>query len=393
MSENGRLAPVADEKADNQNPATQDRIAVEDGFRLLVENITDYAIYMLDPHGIVTNWNLGAQRFKGYRPDEIIGQPFSRFFTEEDRKAGLPDRILGTAAREGRFEAEGWRVRKDGTRFWANAVVDTIRDESGRLLGFAKITRDISERRKSEERLYRLAHYDPLTGLPNRVTIRDTIEEAINTKPSVTLLMLDLDGFKEVNDTLGHASGDALLKMAGERIQSCVGANGTVGRLGGDEFAVIVPKLADPTTAAKICDQLIKAFRSPFIWEEDETYLGLSIGIAISPNHGTNAEELLANADLALYRAKSDHRKGYSLFQSSLRQAALARRLCDQELRRAVAEGQLEIFYQPQVGLADYRVVGAEALLRWRHPQHGLLAPGAFLHTLERLPLAATVGD
>jgi PAS domain S-box-containing protein len=151
--------------------AEQDLAASEQRFRLLVESVTDYAIYMLDPTGVVTNWNSGAQRFKGYSAQEIIGKNFSQFFTHEDRQAGLPERILETAAREGRFEDEGVRVRKDGTHFWASVVVDPIRDESGKLLGFAKITRDISERLRNEERLWHLAHYDALTGLPNRLTL------------------------------------------------------------------------------------------------------------------------------------------------------------------------------------------------------------------------------
>jgi len=160
--------------------AEHELAASEQRFWLLVESVTDYAIYMLDPNGVVTNWNSGAQRFKGYSAPEIVGKHFSQFFTPEDRQAGLPERILQTAAREGRFEAEGVRVRKDGTHFWASVVVDTIRDETGKLLGFAKITRDISERRRNEERLWHLAHYDALTDLPNRLTLCERLREALS---------------------------------------------------------------------------------------------------------------------------------------------------------------------------------------------------------------------
>ncbi len=362
-------------------------------FSLLVENVTDYSIYMLDQDGIVTNWNSGAQRIKGYKADEIVGQHFERFLTEEDRQAGVPAKMLETAAKEGRFEVEGWRVRKDGSHFWANVVVDAIRDETGTLIGFAKITRDISERRRHEERLNYLAHFDTLTGLPNRQSIRTMVEEAIASGNPATVLMLDLDGFKQVNDTLGHDAGDAMLKAAGGRLQNCVGQKGIVGRLGGDEFAVLLPKIGNPIAASAICERMIDAFRAPFIWEAQESYVGLCVGFAISPSHARSADEIVSNADLALYRAKAEGRRGYCMFQPSFRQQVIANRLCDHELRQAIAEGQLELFYQPQVNLSDYRVVGIEALLRWNHPVHGLRAPGAFLHVLERGSLAPTVGD
>ena len=367
--------------------------AMDDPYRLLVESITDYAIYMLDPNGIVANWNRGAQRFKGYAAGEIVGQHFSQFFTEQDRADGLPERILATAEREEHYEGQSWRVRKDGTRFWAHVVVDTIRGDEGEVLGFAKITRDISEHRKAEERLYRLAHYDPLTALPNRITLRETLDKAIQSGSGATVLMIDLDGFKEVNDTQGHAAGDIVLKAAGDRLKERIGGRGMVGRLGGDEFAVVLPNLSDPLEAANICGDLIASFRAPFSTEGQDEFLGLSLGIAMSPSHGDCATDLLASADFALYRAKSEPGMGYCIFQPAFRQAALARRNCDQELREAVAQGQLEMHYQPLVRLEDNCVTGAEALLRWRHPQHGLIAPDAFLDVLERGRLARRVGD
>ena len=362
-------------------------------FRLLVESVVDYAIYMLNPDGIISSWNPGAERIKGYSRDEVIGRSFERFFTEEDRVAGAPHRALETAKREGRAEAEGWRLRKDGSLFWASVVIDTIRDDQGRLLGFAKVTRDMTERRRHEEHLYRLAHYDPLTTLPNRLILSAALDDAVRSRRSVSVLMLDLDGFKEINDTLGHAAGDEVLKAAAQRIKDCVGDKGVVGRLGGDEFAIVVSGLADPIGAGALCEDLIEAFRTPIEWEDQESSLGLSIGIAMGPRHGASAPELLASADLALYRAKAEGRHSYSMFQPSFRQAAVARRTCDQELQQAVADGELELYYQPLVRLADRKIVGAEALLRWRHPRHGLLAPGAFLHVLDAGSLAATVGD
>ena len=365
----------------------------EQQFRLLVGGVTDYALYMLSPTGMITSWNEGAQRIKGYMADEVIGEHFSIFCTNEQRMQGVPARLLSTAVEQGRFEEDAWLVRKDGSLFWANVVVVPIYGAAGELIGFAKVTRDISERRNSEERLYRLAHFNSLTQLPNRFSMHSKLAEFFETNPAVTVLMLDLDEFKDVNDTLGHAAGDFLLKEAGSRIQACIAERGIVGRLGGDEFAVILPGLADPLAVSETCRQLIASFRTPFHWEEEEVYVVPCIGIAMSPSHGTTPDDLFANADLALYHAKSSAQRGFSLFQPTMRQSALARRTCERELRDAVARGELELFYQPQIQLVDRCIVGAEALLRWRHPKRGLLAPAAFLSVLDRSALAPTVGD
>jgi diguanylate cyclase (GGDEF)-like protein/PAS domain S-box-containing protein len=369
-------------------------------FHLLVNGVTDYALYMLDPDGIVTSWNTGAQRITGYTADEIIGQHFSKFFTDTDRSANIPMQCLRTAVMEGKFEEEARRVRRDGTLFWANVVIDPIHDGTGTLVGFAKITRDVGDRRRNQEHLYRLAHFDALTELPNRLTLQKTLEEAISSELPVTVLMLDLDGLKDINDTLGHSVGDFVLKAAANRILTCIRDRGTIGRLGGDEFVVVLPALGDPAAATETSRQLIEAFRTAFLWEDEELYLGLSIGIAIGPADGTSTEELLSNADLALYQAKAEEQgyssgleNGYSLFRPSFRDAVQVRRTCEQELRHAIGQNELELFYQPQVRLQDRRVIGAEALLRWRHPERGLLSPGAFLHVLERCTFASTVGD
>lgn len=362
-------------------------------FQLLVSRVRDYSLYMLDPQGIVTSWNTGAERIKGYTADEAIGRHFSSFYTQTDRDSRAPELALEVAAQEGRFEADLWHVRKDGTRFWANIVIDAIYDNHGHLVGYAKITRDITERRRSEERLYYLAHFDTLTGLLNRFAFLMKLEETINSYPKAAILMLDLNGFKEVNDTLGHQAGNHLLRAAAGRIEKAVGEKGVVGRLGGDEFAVIMPSLADPFAATEISQLIIEVFRFPFKWEDQELHLGISVGIAMSPNHGASPNELLANADLALYDAKSRQQNDYSVFQETFRQHALARTNCLRELRRAIAEGELELYYQPLVRLEDRSIVGAEALLRWSHPERGLLSPAAFIHILERSPLAETVGN
>ena len=361
-------------------------------FEILVGGIKDYALYMLTPDGIVASWNSGAQTIKGYPAAEIIGQHFSRFYTEADRAAGKPERALQIARNDGRFEEDAWRVRRDGTLFYANVVVDAIRNQAGQLIGFAKITRDITHRRQNEEHLRRLALTDGLTGLSNRNAFLYELAKIVHSQP-VALLLLDLDGFKEINDTLGHQAGDALLKAVGGRLRDAAADASSVARIGGDEFAVLFPGMADPIEAARRAEFFIDAFRQPFVCENNDMQVGLSVGIAIAPNHGGTANELLANADLALYDVKAQRRTGYGLFQESFRQSALARRTCETELKRAVVQGELELYYQPQLRLADRHIVGAEALLRWNHPERGLILPGAFIQVLERSSLAVPVGQ
>lgn len=362
-------------------------------FQLLVSHVSDYALYMLDPLGFVSSWNSGAERIKGYAADEVIGTHFSRFYTQADQTSGAPALALQAAAQEGRFEADVRHVRKNGTLFWANIVIDAIYDNDRHLVGYAKITRDITERRLNEERLHKMAHFDMLTGLLNRFAVLQRLEEIINSHSAAAVLTLDLNGFNEVNDTLGPQAGDRILVEAGNRIESAVKNRGIVGRLGGDEFAVVIPDLADPVAASEVLQTIIDAFRSPFTFGEEELHLGIRGGIAMSPNHGASPDELVANANLALHNAKSRELDGYSVFQETFRQFALARTNCLRELRRAIANGELELYYQPQVRLADRCIVGAEALLRWNHPERGVLSPAAFIHILERSSLAESVGN
>lgn len=361
-------------------------------FEILVGGVKEYALYMLSPKGIVASWNSGAQAIKGYSAEEIIGQHYSRFYTEADRAAGRPQRALRIATEEGRFEDNAQRVRKDGSLFWANVVIDAIRDQDGRLIGFAKITRDITERRRHEDHLRHLAQTDMLTGLRSRYGFLKDLD-AILQGQNATILVVDLDGFKDINDTHGHHAGDAVLKTVAQRLQTTVAGDGIVGRLGGDEFAVVIPRTADPIEACNQAQAIVAAFQHPVLCEASNFQVRVSVGIAIAPNHGRSANELLSNADLAMYDAKAQRRTGYSLFREVFRQSALARLACETELKRAVANDELELYFQPQIRLSDRRIVGAEALLRWNHPQRGLILPGAFIKVLERSLLARSVGN
>jgi diguanylate cyclase (GGDEF)-like protein len=268
----------------------------------------------------------------------------------------------------------------------------------GTVRGVAWAHEDITDHKRAEEQLKRLAHYDPLTGLPNRLSLQKDLERLLSAegrKRPTSVALFDLDGFKDVNDTLGHSIGDRLLIEVGGRLMESSGRGGEsdrVFRLGGDEFVVIIPDCGDPRVVGEIVERMLKRLAEPFRINDQALHLGGSAGIAIAPDDGVNVDDLIANADLALYQAKSDGGRTYRLFMPILRAQAQARRGLDLELRRAYSENEFEIYFQPEIRLADRAVVGAEALLRWRHPERGILAPWAFIETLAHSSIAPDVG-
>lgn len=363
-------------------------------FQLLVDGVNEYAIYLLDPNGFVTSWNSGAQRIKGYQAAEIIGRNFEEFFTPEDKLTNRPAEALGIAARDGRFETKGWRIRKDGSRFRANVVVNAIRDDTGRLIGFAKVTKDITESERAEARLMRLAHFDQLTGLPNRTTLMSDLAPILNAETvAAAIAIFDLDGFKDINDTYGHSVGDRVLEEIADRGREIIGADSHFYRLGGDEFVLVLPQCRDPLETTAVTDAVLRGFEEVIEVEGHRLFVGASAGIAIAPGDGSNVEELLAHADLALYESKEAGGRRYSLFMPTMREKVRARQELNAELHQACAAREFVLYYQPQIRLSDGVLVGAEALLRWRHPQHGILAPGAFIDALARAPVASEVGN
>lgn len=368
-------------------------IESENRFSLLVSRIKDYAIYMLNPDGIVTNWNLGAERFKGYKPEEIIGKHFECFYTEEDRAISRPQRALETVLTEGRFEDIGWRVRKDGSRFWANVVIDPIHNDAGHLVGFAKITRDISEQQKHQEQLKFLAYHDFLTSLPNRLNVKTHLDDLLSSGKPVAVVLLDMRDFSHFSDTVGHETGDAVLKEVAVRLRRSSPENAIIGRLGNDEFAILMPGVGDPTLAANHAIMISNTLKSPFRHEGEEFEMDLDMGLAMGPQHGDNAQDLLGNADLALRRSKKELSDQFRLYEPMFRKVVVGRRNFQHDLRNAIHNGQLKLFYQPQVSLKDGKIVGAEALVRWDHPDRGLLSPASFLPLLEHTTLEPILGN
>jgi diguanylate cyclase (GGDEF)-like protein len=261
--------------------------------------------------------------------------------------------------------------------------------------GWVVTHQDVTETIRAEARINHLARHDALTDLPNRVLFQEKLDEAMLRVPrgdSVAVLCLDLDRFKPVNDTLGHGVGDALLKLVAERLRRSVRESDTVARVGGDEFAIIQPFCEQPTGATALATRIIDAVSTPYAIGDHQIDIGVSIGIAVAPGDGASAEDLLKNSDLALYRAKSDGRGVHRFFEPEMDARMRKRREMETDLRAALANDEFEVFYQPLVDVAAGKVIGFEALLRWRNPERGLVPPGEFIPIAEDIGLIAPIG-
>ena len=359
--------------------------------QLLVQNIaasTPDGVVAFDDRGCVTFWNHAAEDLFGLRADEVLGTSIDQVLTtgivEHDAETHEP-----ITDRQGRTVETEVRHR-DGRTIPVELSLSHWRQD-GRLMSCA-ILRDIRDRKRDEAVLHHLAHTDGLTGLPNRSALTFRIAQALDEDRRFAVLMFDLDHFKEVNDVFGHQTGDGILKIAAQRLLACIGPHDMVARVGGDEFILLLDGQADPLAVAGVAEAMVQALGDPFAVEGRSIHLGASIGIALAPSHGHDADELMTCADLALYAVKSQGRHSYRVFTPDLRGAAVRDSRCRQELPRAIERGEFKLFYQPQVRLTDGALIGAEALIRWQHPEFGLIAPDAFIPVLESSHLAEEVG-
>lgn len=396
----------------------------EERFRLLVEGVKDYAIFMLSPKGKIVSWNSGAESIKGYRSDRIIGKHFSCFYIPADIEQGQPEIDLREAAIVGRFKAEGWRVREDGTWFWANVVITALRDRHGQLHGFASVTRDltqnkqaeaamlraavaeatnqkleqeIADRKRAEAQLLYNASHDELTSLPNRALFMKRLQLAL-MRMSVgkvctsVVLFLDLDRFKLINDSFGHFVGDELLRAIARRLKNCLHDGDLIARFGGDEFTILLENVRDTDAAIGLAEQIQTALASPFVLDGREVFTTVSIGIAVSHDGWELPEDILRNADIAMYRAKHSGRARYAVFDAAMHTQAVALWQLETDLRRAVERQDFHLHYQPIIRLSTGKILGFEALIRWQHPEQGAIPPTQFIPLAEETGLIAPIG-
>lgn len=362
-------------------------------YRSLIENSYDL-ISEIDSQGNVIYVSPNCSQLIKYRPEDIIGRVVADFIHIEDRQAMIVmlQKILDDE--EGR-DLVCRVVSKDGDTCWLESTGKVYRTATGESR-VVLISRDISERKRFDERIRHQAFYDLLTGLPNRMLFNDRMTMAIahakRNQQNLAVFYLDLDRFKIINDTLGHDLGDQLLRKVAERLTSCVRAEDTIARMGGDEFTLLLTSI-DAKGSSVVAQKILTAISQPFNLEVYDLYITVSIGIAIYPNDGLKSETLLKNADVAMYHAKTAGKNRYEFYEPLMNDKALARMLRENSLRRALNEHELVLHYQPKVNVATKSIVGMEALVRWQHPELGLLYPDQFIPLAEYTGLIVPIGE
>jgi diguanylate cyclase (GGDEF)-like protein len=332
-------------------------------------------------------------------PDELLGRQFTDLLSVETGSSDtLEERKTLGFHLSARFPFSDVVVRpaSDQDVHWSLSG-NPIFDDRGRFLGFRGIGTDLTEQRRSEREITRLARFDSLTGLPNRAMMRQTLDEALRNaahrQKGCALFMIDLDRFKNVNDTLGHPVGDALLREVADRLKSVMGNHGQVGRLGGDEFQAVLPGTVDIGLLESLARTLIDQVSRPYVIEGNKVMIGASLGIAIGDPGRTNSDAMVRNADLALYAAKAAGRGKHCFYQASMHSEAAERQLLENDLRQAIDRGELSVAYQPIVHAAGEDISGFEALVRWQHPTRGPISPTLFVPLAEETGLIARIGE
>jgi len=391
-------------RLENRNQDMEAQLRASEELHRFIVNSSPDLVYMLDRNGCFTFLNDRLAPMLGLEKSELISRHFSELVDPEylDLATNVfNERRMGSrAARNVEIKLRS-SLKRPGSRFsdvqsiWveltAQGVYTDPRERNRQtFIGTFGTIRDISERKEAQEVINFQAYHDLLTHLPNRALLKDRLELAITqgsrNKARLAVMFLDLDRFKVVNDTLGHSMGDRLLKAVANRLQSCLRRGDTLSRFGGDEFTLLLPEIRTRDDVVVIAGKILDRLNSPFVIDGHELFVGASIGIAMYPEGGASAEALIQNADIAMYHIKSRGKNGYQFFAEEMNNRFSTRLILERELRNGLTRSEFEVFYQPQVCLRTGRITGVEALVRWRHPERGMVSPGEFL------PLAEETG-
>ena len=383
--------------ADEGRRAAESLRESERRFREMLDTI-ELAAVLRDVVGIVTYVNPYLLSITGYDKDQVIGRNFFEMFLPEEQREQAAREFIGNIGRgvlAAHYEME--IVTRAGERrviLWNNTV---LRNAQGSILGTASIGSDVTEQRAAERQLRHNAFHDALTGLPNRALFLDRVGQALtrmqrDPRLAFAVLLLDVDHFKNVNDSLGHVAGDELLVAIGERLQKCVRAVDTVARFGGDEFTILIEKITGANDARRAAERMQREIGLPFRVGETEVFASVSVGITIAGPDYEGPEHIVRDADTAMYRAKAQGRARSEIFDSNMRADVVARLQVETDLRRAIERNELRVFYQPIVRLGSAEIVGYEALVRWQHPSRGMVSPAEFIPVAEETGLIVPVG-
>ncbi len=345
-----------------------------------------------------TRWSDECSRIFGLQPNaESLAPDWFYRFDHPDDAESVRRKVGEATATHSPYNIDHRIIRRDGAIRWVHEQGEFVTDEHGKPLKMIGTVLDITERKQAEDRLAYLAHHDALTDLPNRLMLDDrlaqTIAHADRNGRIAGVLFLDLDRFKNINDTLGHSAGDKLLRNVAERLQSCLRTGDTVARSGGDEFLVILADVAHLDDIALVAGRIVDSFSQPFSVDSRELFISASVGISVFPFDGREVDDLVRCADTAMYQAKDNGRNNFHFFTANMHANAVARLALEGDLRHAADRGELVLYYQPVLDLPSGRIVGAEALLRWKHPKRGLIEPLDFVPLAEETGLIVPIGE
>jgi diguanylate cyclase (GGDEF)-like protein/PAS domain S-box-containing protein len=374
------------------------RIAAESKLRLAARVISrsGEGIIISDAKGLIVEVNKAFETITGYSRADALGRN-PNFLSSGRQDKEFYRRMWQTLHAEGFWQGEIWNRRKNNEIFPEWLSLSAIRDDGGEITHYVATFSDVTEAKANEARIQHMAHHDFLTGLPNRFLLTDRFKQvaaaAERNETRYALLFIDLDRFKNVNDTLGHSIGDQLLRDVASRLGSIVRGTDTLSRQGGDEFLVLLGEVETPETAAIVARKLMQILGEPFLLDGHPITVTPSIGIAVSPEDGTDLDSLLKHADLAMYDAKQQGRNNYQFFRREMNARSLELLLMESDLRQALRKSEFELHYQPQISVSSGQPQGLEALLRWRHPERGLVSPADFIPMAEETGLILPIGQ
>jgi len=360
-----------------------------------LDNTTE-ALLVTDAKGTIIEVNTAFEEMAGFKREEVLGEN-PRILKSGRHGKAFYDKMWNQLRTDGHWQGEIWDRKKNGEVYPKWLSISAVQDERGKLTHYVAISADISDVKQNQQRLEYLANYDQLTSLPNRRLFNDRLQQAIQqasrNQQQVAIIVIDLDRFKEVNDSLGHSAGDALLVQVAALLNSNIRSSDTVCRMGGDEFIIMMPAVGEADNVIEIVQKLINAFAQPFLLNDKTVYITPSIGISMYPYDSKTQETLIKNADTAMYHAKREGRNNFQFYQESMYNAVLERLTLKNRLHQALERGEFQLFYQIKVDTVSEEVVGAEALIRWLHPEDGFINPGRFIPLAEESDLILPIGQ